>query len=379
MSKKKKTTSSTEPYSSEYKPWVYDIKDQVWTNLDTPAEAYTGDLTYGLTDEQKQAIQSASNNLNNDELNNMADGKYLDPESNPYLQKTYDIAAGNLKEQFGNMQDQINGQFSTKGVYNSNARRNALTDGAEQIQDKLTDFATQLYGNAYDKAATQQLQAIGTQSDLAKALMSAGSTEQQTEQAALDANYKEWLRQMGVDDANMQSAMQLLGLVKSPQQTSTQSDGGAAAGNAAGSIAAALITCFPAGAMVDMVPNGKVKAPIETIHIGDKVASFNDDLQKVTKEVINTEKHKEYIWRLQTANNHLDTTKTQPVITQDGLKVITDLTEQDKVLVNNKYEQVVKIFDTGRYEDVYDITVPGMNIIIVDGFAVEGGFTKDGE
>ena len=79
------------------------------------------------------------------EIQNILSGQYLDPATNPYLQQTFQRAAGDVQSQLGSM-------FAKGGRYGSGAM-------AETAGQRLGDLASQIYGGAYQQERARQLQA----------------------------------------------------------------------------------------------------------------------------------------------------------------------------------------------------------------------------
>ncbi|MDR3563359.1 MAG: hypothetical protein P4N59_18260 [Negativicutes bacterium] len=215
------TNQTTEPYSGEYQSWLYPVKDQIFGNLANGAQPYGGQLNYGLTGAQQSAINGFQQAADSPLLSDTISGKYLDPSTNPYIQGTYNDAAQNVLKGVDQMNDKINGQFGQNGLYNSSARRTALQSQANTAGQQLSSLANQIYGGNYSQERGYQLQALGAQQQMLGNLLNAGGVEQQTGQAGLNNNYQEWLRQMGVDDNNLNQAMNFLSLVKNPSSTQT--------------------------------------------------------------------------------------------------------------------------------------------------------------
>jgi hypothetical protein len=72
-------------------------------------------------------------------------GDFLDPESNPWLSRTFDLAAGKMRAG-------LDSQFNQSGGYGG-----SLHEGARAEQ--LGDLATNLYGGNYDAERQRQMQA----------------------------------------------------------------------------------------------------------------------------------------------------------------------------------------------------------------------------
>ncbi len=366
MSKKQKSTTTSTPYSGDYKNWAYDVKNQLWQRNNTPAEPYTGQLSATPNTTQTSAISGMSNLTNTQALTDTIGGKFLDPSTNPYLQKTYDIAADNINKAYGQQADQYDSKFGTSSFWGGSQHQKAYQDMSDNKMDTLNDLNTQIYGGAYNQERQNQMNAINQASNLYSNQYNLGQSQYENEQAGLDRNYAEQLRQWGVDENDMDRVLQLLSLVKNPSSTSTSSDGGASMGSALGSLGAAAIMCFAAGTMVRTLEGDRL---IEEIKEGDTVITPTG-----TGTVINTEIGKEYPVTIECENGSIVTTPTQPFLTARGWMTPINIRPSDEI--NGK---VVNIIFGKEKITVYDITVDGDNIFFANGFTVEGGFTKDGE
>lgn len=216
-----KTTTIT-PYSGKYADQVDDIYSRIRKNLDTPATAYTGQLSAPLSGTQTAAINDYSGLINNQALEDTLSGKYLSPDSNPYLSQYYDQAKNKVMESLRDMNDNVNSQFNARGLYYGSARQEALQKQADKAAETLANMATNIYGNAYSQERQNQLNAINQQGNLLGNYFNMGTTEQNTAQSDLDRQYKEWLRQQGVDENDLSTALQYLSLVKNPSQNTTE-------------------------------------------------------------------------------------------------------------------------------------------------------------
>ena len=88
------------------------------------------------------------------EINKILSGQYLDPSTNPYLQQTFQRAAGDVQGQLGSM-------FAKGGRYGSGAM-------AETAGRRMGDLASQIYGGAYQQERARQLQAAQLAPQLAQ-------------------------------------------------------------------------------------------------------------------------------------------------------------------------------------------------------------------
>ncbi|MDT8900850.1 hypothetical protein [Anaeroselena agilis] len=156
-------------------------------------------------------------------LNDTIGGKYLSPDTNPYLKQNYSLASQSLDKDLNKTYDALNSQFNRNGLYDSSARYNALKRQTDKIAEQKTNLATQMFTDNYNQERGYQLQALGAQQQALGNLLNAGNVEQQSGQNAYDRDYREWLRQMGVDDSNLDRAINFVMGVKSPVETQSQS------------------------------------------------------------------------------------------------------------------------------------------------------------
>ena len=94
------------------------------------------------------------------QLLDTASGKYLNPESNPYLAKTADVISRTSQENVNKTLNRLGGQAQMGGAWGSNkaAQVNATT-GRAMMQD-LADKQAGLYGTNYERERALQTQAI---------------------------------------------------------------------------------------------------------------------------------------------------------------------------------------------------------------------------
>lgn len=216
-------TSTVQPYSGEYKQWVYPVKDKVFSNFQNPAPKYTGTLSYPATANQQYAFSQYRQAADSPLLTDTIAGNYLNPGTNPYLQQNFNLASQSLDRDLNKTYDTLNSQFNRSGLYDSSARYNALKRQTDKVAEQKTNLATQMFSDNYNQERGYQLQALGAQQQAIGNLLNAGNVEQQIGQSAYDRDYREWLRQMGVDDSNLDRAINFLQMVKSPQENQTQS------------------------------------------------------------------------------------------------------------------------------------------------------------
>ncbi len=143
------------------------------------------------------------------------EGKYLSPESNPWLTGTFDAAADAVSRQFKTATaPTTDAMFSGNGAYNSSARYNAQGNNNMGLGSTLGNLATSIYGGNYANERQNQLAMQGMVPSLASAryidpmaAAGAGSAQQQQQQAELGDKVNRF-------NFDQQSPWQTLGLYK---------------------------------------------------------------------------------------------------------------------------------------------------------------------
>lgn len=142
---------------------------------DKPLNFYPGETVYQnpevqqqLTRLQQRGEQGDSAGLLQGAQGLMADtvaGKYLTPESNPFLQQTYDVAARNVGESFNTQAlPGLEARFGGAGrIGSSNVRsggyQNAFTQMGGQFSDSLASLANDIFGGNYQQERNRQMAA----------------------------------------------------------------------------------------------------------------------------------------------------------------------------------------------------------------------------
>jgi len=133
-------------------------------------EQYAGNLYTDLSPQTQQALEMtqqramAGNPLlqqGSAEYSKTLAGDYLNPESNPYLQSTIDIANQSVSRNFANtVVPSLQGTFSKSGRYGSGMQGNVFNEAARNLGQQTSNNAMQLAGENYSRERTNQLQAM---------------------------------------------------------------------------------------------------------------------------------------------------------------------------------------------------------------------------
>jgi hypothetical protein len=203
-------TSRVEPYTGWTKDWIQPGLNLIQNNLGKPGEAYKGQLTTGWTGGQEDALNSAKSYFSpNSITGRVASGNFLDYTKNPL----YDIQRQNLNQSMGSAVNSLNTKFSP--WMSSTMRNNAAGNLMKQWGKGEAEIGANLWNQEINRAtsAQQQMANLGSQ------YLGLESQKQANQQTGLDANYKEWLRQQGVGEQSVNTFLQAMALLRSPEQT----------------------------------------------------------------------------------------------------------------------------------------------------------------
>lgn len=121
-------------------------------------------------------------------------GQYLTPESNPYLEQTYNAAARGVTDQYRQaVAPGLMAQAQQAGVAGGSAAGEQDAYQRFQLGQNLSDLAAQIYGGNYQQERGRQIGAVAQIGDQQRAmqmpgqaLLSTGTLQQGQEQSALD-------------------------------------------------------------------------------------------------------------------------------------------------------------------------------------------------
>lgn len=152
-----KTTQTNEPWK-EAQPYLKGgLADlSKWYASDYGRNYYPGSTVVPFNPMSEQAFGMTANRaLEGSGVNRAASGNiestlrgdFLNPQSNPWLSNTFDLAAGKVRSS-------IDSQFNRGGTYGG-----SLHEGA--MADNLGDLATKIYGGNYAQERGNQMNALG--------------------------------------------------------------------------------------------------------------------------------------------------------------------------------------------------------------------------
>jgi len=187
--------------------------------LRLPGQAAQIGQQVGQVGEQVQPFIEQGQQFTSDTLA----GKYLDPSTNPYLQKTFNQAATDVGNQYQMITSpELAAQAQHAGAYGGSGYNAAADQARYGLGQTLDNLATNIYGGNYQTAQEQRMQALGELPQQAalsylpaqQQLQTIGQqfgAEQQAMQAAAQAlgvGGQEQAQQQNVYNAGQQNAMQ---------------------------------------------------------------------------------------------------------------------------------------------------------------------------
>ena len=190
------TTSSTQ--TKEIPAWAQPVAQDLLTRANAlsyqPYQTYGGQRIAEMTDEQNYGLNAVTKRALNGSpeeqaaRNNYTDtmsGKYLDPNSNPYLR-------ANVNQAMNDVSGKVNSQFNGSN-YGTTAHQETLTRN-------LSDAANQAYGQNYTNERNNQLKdasLAGQYGNIdynnAQQLIGVGDISRQENQDQLNTQYSDWL------------------------------------------------------------------------------------------------------------------------------------------------------------------------------------------
>lgn len=176
---------------------------------DYTPQYYQGNAVAGLNDAQKQGygqitgmgstvnpILDAQNRTATDTIS----GKYLDPNTNPFLAATYGQAADQVTRSYQTATDpSTQAAFSGAGRYGSGARNQQVSQNQQDLGKSLGNLGTSIYGGNYQQERDRQLAATNNAGNYAQAnyipannQVAAGGALQQQDQNVINADMAKW-------------------------------------------------------------------------------------------------------------------------------------------------------------------------------------------
>lgn len=190
------SSTTTREIPTWAQPAAQDLLARGQTLSNTPYQTYQGQRIADMTAPQIQGLQQIQNTALNGSPEQQAarqnyvdtmSGKYLTPDSNPYLKNMVNTAMNDV-------QTRVNSQF--------NGNNYGTTAHQETLQRGLSDAALNAYGQAYTQERNNQIkdatlaQQYGNMDyNNAQQLIGVGDIQRQESQDVLNNQYADWVAQ----------------------------------------------------------------------------------------------------------------------------------------------------------------------------------------
>lgn len=214
------TTTSSQPFTGVTATRFNSLYSTLMNNYNNPSK-YTGQLSAGMNNTQQQAVNNLSNNANQQFLSDTMAGKYLDPDSNPYLQKSADKIKSNIAEQWGDSLNSIDSRVNKSGFWGGSGHQAQMEKSQRDLADTQGDALNNLYGNAYNTERQNQFNAANTSQNANSALMNAGNTQYGINDTGLQRQYQNWQYGNQLSQQNLENLLNYFNIGKNPTQSST--------------------------------------------------------------------------------------------------------------------------------------------------------------
>ena len=157
-------------------------------------------------------------------------GDYLNPQTNPYLQQTFDTAADRVTDAFSRgTAAQTDSRFARSGAFGGSAWQEAQEGNQRALGDSLGGLAANIFGNNYAQERSRQQQASQFAPNLAaqdyrdaEALLNVGGMQQGLGQAYLSDDAQRFQQAQQYPYQQFQTFGQLFNPNLGSTQTQTQ-------------------------------------------------------------------------------------------------------------------------------------------------------------
>jgi len=184
-----------QPYGPLYAQAGYNLFNQ-------PNQPYPFETVAPFTQDQQAAMDAVRAratagspvvNAAQQQTLNTINGDYLNPQTNPYLQQTFDQAANRVTDAFSRgTAAQTDARFARAGAFGGSAWNQAQQANQTALGDSLAGMAANIFGNNYAQERNRQQQAAQFAPNLAaqdyrdaEALLNVGGMQQQLGQQYL--------------------------------------------------------------------------------------------------------------------------------------------------------------------------------------------------
>jgi hypothetical protein len=218
---------------------------------------YNGNFTAPMTPYENQGLNAMSSFVGSGEnlggaqsyLGNVLSGQYLDPSTNPNLQKYIDSLSGIHDYQDNLERQRIGSSMAAGGNALSGARAMAESEYQNESNNQYQNTIAGLLNQNYQNERGLQNSAVPLQMGMSNelmggygSLMNAGGLPRSIQQNENNAEYADWLRQItGMQQAYQQPTQDMLSLLHSGYPGSSQMQYGPSAASTWESLLAGLL------------------------------------------------------------------------------------------------------------------------------------------
>jgi hypothetical protein len=150
-------------YGSPYEQKGLDLLDNIANGSDNLSVDIQRQLN-GATPEGTALTNAVNgNDATTQYLKSVLGGKYLSPDSNPYLKGAVDAASSDATRNFQTaVMPQLASQFSLAGRYGSGAQSQGVSDATNNLAQQLSNTAANIYNTNYQNERSNQTGAAST-------------------------------------------------------------------------------------------------------------------------------------------------------------------------------------------------------------------------
>lgn len=152
--------SFLQPYAPLYAQMGFDLSQM-------PYNPYPYETVAGFSQDQQAAMDAVRQraaagspvvNAAQQQALSTINGDYLNPQSNPYLQQTYDLAANRMTDAYSRgTAAQTDANFARAGAFGGSAWNERQQANEQSLGDSLAMLGNQIFGNNYQRERQNQL------------------------------------------------------------------------------------------------------------------------------------------------------------------------------------------------------------------------------
>lgn len=231
-------TQKSEPWSAQ-QPYLTEIFKKAQENYNSANPSYyPGSTLAPQSADTLAGMNSARAAIGNTDILNTAQstanatarGDYLDPSTNPWLEKTYQAAADPVMRNFQTaVAPSIDGGAVAAGRYGSGAWANAQRGAQDSLGTSLSNLATGIYGGNYQTERDRQMGAVNNAASTyglgfmpSTALQGLGGLQDARAQDVINADIQKYNYNQNLPQAKLADYLAMIQGSYGGSQTTTQ-------------------------------------------------------------------------------------------------------------------------------------------------------------